>query len=434
MESTKLTAMKPFHPLRISLALFAAAAAAAICLLLRATAGPMALAAGLAGIAVWLAFRPAPLPEIVTIAPTTPPPSAIVAELIEAIDDPILIVSRQVVNHANRAAHKLLGHHIIGEDVRLAIRHPAAAERLAGRTTTATVPEGPIELVGIGERERRWELTAHPIGALGQIIRLSDRTGAYATERMRVDFVANASHELRTPLSTLIGFIETLEDNNAAEDAPTRSRFLKIMAQEAKRMQRLVDDLMSLSRIEADKYSLPDIPLRLEPLIQEVRDSLRTGIVADRDRIVVEAEPETPAVAGDRVQLSQLLHNLIGNAVKYGRAGAPVRVSLAPAPGAMVRLSVTDEGEGIAPEHIPRLTERFYRVDPGRSRGLGGTGLGLSIVKHIVERHRGRLDIESVVGRGTTVSVLLPAARIQPPPRVSSKRNTTVTQGVRQAL
>jgi two-component system phosphate regulon sensor histidine kinase PhoR len=223
---------------------------------------------------------------------------------------------------------------------------------------------------------------------------------------MRVDFVANASHELRTPLATLLGFIETLED--AGDDPAVRARFLKIMFGEAKRMQQLVDDLMSLSRIEAEKYSLPQAALPLGPLVDDVTSAVRSGMREGADRIIIAME-DTPPVFGDRAQLSQLLHNLIGNAIKYGREGAPVQISVKRA-GRMVRLTVADEGDGIAPEHLPRLTERFYRVDPGRSRALGGTGLGLAIVKHIVERHRGRLDIDSVVGTGTTVSVLLPAA------------------------
>jgi two-component system phosphate regulon sensor histidine kinase PhoR len=241
-------------------------------------------------------------------------------------------------------------------------------------------------------------------------VRLRDRTGAYVTERMRVDFVANASHELRTPLATLLGFIETLQDQNAAEDAATRSRFLRIMFDEAKRMQRLVDDLISLSRIEAEKFRAPQTALDLALLVDEVSAAIESGRPDDDRPLLIDADHGVSPVAGDRIQLSQLLHNLIGNALKYGRAGTPVRITLGNAPGGMMRLSVADEGDGIPPEHLPRLTERFYRVDPGRSRAMGGTGLGLAIVKHIVERHRGRLDIESEVGRGTTVSVLLPIA------------------------
>jgi two-component system phosphate regulon sensor histidine kinase PhoR len=225
---------------------------------------------------------------------------------------------------------------------------------------------------------------------------------------MRVDFVANASHELRTPLASLIGFIETLEDADRPEDAPVRARFLGIMAGEARRMQRLVDDLISLSRIEGDRHRVPGEAVALEAVAREVAEMAGDST---RGRIVIKAEGEVPAIAGDRVQISQLVSNLIGNALKYGDPARPVRVTLSRHRGVMVRLVVADEGEGIDARHLPRLTERFYRADPSRSRAGGGTGLGLAIVKHIVERHRGRLDIASTRGVGTRVTVLLPVAR-----------------------
>jgi two-component system phosphate regulon sensor histidine kinase PhoR len=171
----------------------------------------------------------------------------------------------------------------------------------------------------------------------------------------------------------------------------------------------LVEDLISLSRIEAEKYRLPDRAVDVGALIGEVRSELLDAQDQRSADIVADLDLGVPPVAGDRAQLSQVLHNLIGNAMKYGRAGTPVTVRLWRDPAGMVRISVSDEGEGIAPEHIPRLTERFYRVDPGRSRAAGGTGLGLAIVKHIIERHRGRFDVASTVGKGTTVTILLPA-------------------------
>jgi two-component system phosphate regulon sensor histidine kinase PhoR len=238
---------------------------------------------------------------------------------------------------------------------------------------------------------------------------LVDQTGNYAAERMRVDFVANASHELRTPLASILGYIETLGDEKAGADTAVRARFLKIMFDEARRMQRLVEDLISLSRIEAEKYRLPERAVDLAALIGEVRSELFDAQDARSNDIVATLDQTVPPVIGDRAQLSQMLHNLIGNAMKYGRPNTPVTVKLWRDPVGMVRISVTDEGEGIAPEHVPRLTERFYRVDPGRSRAAGGTGLGLAIVKHIVERHRGRLDVASIVGTGTTITVMLPA-------------------------
>jgi two-component system phosphate regulon sensor histidine kinase PhoR len=298
----------------------------------------------------------------------------------------------------------LLGEHILGEDVRVAIRHPAAADRLLNPEDASGAP---IQLVGLGARDQHWEMRVRSLPGGHRIVHLGDRTESHAADRIRVDFVANASHELRTPLASILGFIETLED--AADDPETRNRFLRVMDNEARRMQRLIDDLMSLSRIEAEKYRAPDDSVDLPKLIDEVQAEL-AALSPDRAAdIVIDADP-VARVRGDRIQLSQLLHNVIGNAMKYGRAGTPVSVSLRDAGASMVRLSVRDESEGIAPEHLPRLTERFYRVDSSRSRAAGGTGLGLAIVKHIVERHRGRLDIASTVGAGTTLTILLPTA------------------------
>ncbi len=395
---------------RSPIALIAAGAVSALAAGIGAPAFVAAMLGGIAGVLAVVAAEPVrsePSPPAQPPPAPDPAPEVGAGELIEALADPVLLIAGQTVVRANAAARALLGAHIVGGDVRLAIRHPAAAERLTGAGMIEAREAAPIELVGIGTRERRWEMVVHPLGAGWRMVRLGDRTGAYAIERMRVDFVANASHELRTPLATLLGYIETLED--AGEDAATRSRFLKIMFGEAKRMQRLIEDLMSLSRIEADKYSAPQSAVALPPLVEEVRGALRTNLVAEAGRIVVSPADALPAVQGDRAQLSQLLHNLIGNAAKYGRAGTPIHVALDRTSDGMVRIVVEDEGDGIAPEHIPRLTERFYRVDASRSRSLGGTGLGLSIVKHIVERHRGRLDIDSALGRGTRVTVLLPA-------------------------
>ena len=348
---------------------------------------------------------PIELPRPVPAAAALAPPDT--QDVIEAIVEPVLIVAEGRVTHANAVALGLLGKHIVGEDVRVAIRHPGAAERLAGPSTGSL--QGPINLVGLGALDQHWEMHVSRAGGGQRIVQLVDRTGNYAAERMRVDFVANASHELRTPLASILGYIETLGDEKAGEDAQVRGRFLKILFDEARRMQRLVEDLISLSRIEAEKYRLPDRAVDVGALIGEVRSELLDAQDTRSADIVADLDLGVPPVAGDRAQLSQVLHNLIGNAMKYGRAGTPVTVRLWRDPAGMVRISVTDEGEGIAPEHIPRLTERFYRVDPGRSRAAGGTGLGLAIVKHIIERHRGRFDVTSTVGKGTTVTILLPA-------------------------
>ncbi|HEX8447841.1 MAG TPA: ATP-binding protein [Sphingomonas sp.] len=407
--------------MRILLSLIAGVAAGTLAWLLHSPVAVTAFCATLAVVALFLAAAPAPpTPRLLEVDDDRDQPDLGIDIVLDAIRDPLLVIEGQRVRNANRAARALLGDHIVGEDVRLAIRHPAAADRLAGRQPGDGAP---VELVGLGDHARRFALTVHPLRDGARLARLVDRTAIHAAERSRVDFVANASHELRTPLATLLGFIETLEDRNAAEDGPTRARFLKIMFGEAKRMQRLVDDLMSLSRIEADKYSLPETAVPLDRLLADVRRALVAGLELDDARIIVVGDGAPCDVAGDPAQLSQLLHNVIGNALKYGRSGTPVTVDLRCASPAMVRLAVSDQGDGIPPEHLPRITERFYRVDPGRSRALGGTGLGLAIVKHIVERHRGRLSIDSVVGTGTTVTMLLPRA----PETLSSNGHETVT-------
>jgi len=238
---------------------------------------------------------------------------------------------------------------------------------------------------------------------------LVDSSETRAAEQMRVDFVANASHELRTPLSTLIGYTETLRERAQEVDPETRERFLSVVHDEARRMQRVVEDLISLSRIEAEKFTAPTDAIALQPLIEHAIESARRMADERGSALVAEVGQDLPDIAADRTQILQLLDNLVTNALRYGETGTPVVIA-ANAEGPMVHLKVTDQGEGIAPEHVKRVTERFYRVDTSRSRSLGGTGLGLSIVKHIVERHRGRLNVESVVGKGTSVHVLLPVA------------------------
>lgn len=327
---------------------------------------------------------------------------------IDAVDDPLLVVTAGHVDCANGAALALLGNHIVDADVRLAIRHPAAAERLFGAGDDGE----PVNLIGLGSRDQSWEMRVRTMDEDRRLLHLVDRTGNRATERMRVDFVANASHELRTPLASLLGFIETLRDE-AGEDAAVRERFLKVMNDEARRMQRLINDLISLSRIEAEKYRAPAQAVDLGSLAVDVSRELAATNTTRGADLTIDADACDPVI-GDRAQLSQLLHNVVGNAMKYGRAGTPVAIRLRPQ-GHMIELAVRDHGEGVSSEHLPRLTERFYRVDSGRSRALGGTGLGLAIVKHIVERHRGRLDIASIPGDGTTVTILLPVATVIKP-------------------
>lgn len=337
------------------------------------------------------------------------------AGLLAAVEEPMLIVRDRRVILANESAKKVLGDHIEGVDIRLAIRHPAAAERLSrSEGGPSSDPFAKIQLTGLGERERRWEMATSSLPDGSRLVRLTDRSEHFASERMRGDFVANASHELRTPLATLLGFLETLQDEKAAADKKTRTRFIEIMFEEARRMHRLVDDLISLSRIEAERFTAPEEAVDLLPLIDEVRGSCHRLIEETQSKIEIEAGGIEPVVVGDDRQLAQLLQNLIVNALKYGRSGSPVIIRFEEAGADMLLMSVTDSGDGIKPEHLPRLTERFYRADASRSRAIGGTGLGLAIVKHIIERHRGRLDIQSVVGEGTSVRVYLPKADAPP--------------------
>ncbi len=389
----------------IAIGLIAIAALAVGLLVHDAQGGLIVLIGGTAAVLVAAGTGdPAPIPSSRPADKLARGP-ANVAEVLESIIEPVLIVEEGRVEHANQAARTLLGGHIVGEDVRLAIRHPAAAERL---TADRPPPRRAISLVGLGTLDQRWEMRVSQTTDKRRVVHLIDQTGSYAAERMRVDFVANASHELRTPLASILGFIETLSDDKAGDDREVRGRFLKVMFGEARRMQRLIEDLISLSRIEAEKYRPPSKPVDLAMLMQEVHAELADTPDQRGADIISDIDGNLPTVAGDRAQLSQVLHNLIGNAMKYGRPGTPILAKLWKDQTGMVRISVSDEGEGIAPEHIPRLTERFYRVDSGRSRALGGTGLGLAIVKHIIERHRGRLDISSTLGKGTTVSILLP--------------------------
>ena len=328
---------------------------------------------------------------------------------IDASTDAILIVDNARVSAANHFARSLLGNNIVGKNVQMAFRHAGAIERLSD--PEAQHSGHPIRLSGIGQQSQLWDMRIQSIAPGQKLVHLADRSGAQAAEKMRVDFVANASHELLTPLAAVKGFIETLDDPAAGDDPETRSRFLGIMAKETDRMQALVRDLMSLSRIESEKYDPPQHPVDFAQVVVDTIEHLRRNQKERGSDIQLDIAENMPAVMGDTGQLRQLASNIVTNAMKYGRATTPVLVSLAPSKsGAMLSFSVADHGDGISPEHLPRLTERFYRVDSGRSRLVGGTGLGLSLVKHIVDRHRGHLEIRSTVGTGTTVSVLLPVA------------------------
>jgi len=248
---------------------------------------------------------------------------------------------------------------------------------------------------------------------------LHDLTVVKRSEQLRADFIANASHELRTPLAAVTGFIETLR-GHAREDEAAREQFLDIMGVEAARMRRLIDDLLSLSRIEMNEHVKPEGRINVESAVRQAVAALKPLAAQDGITITVEAKPGLPPVAGDQDELVQMFQNLIHNAIKYGREKGKVQVTIGHSDDRQLFAAVHDDGEGIAPNAIPRLTERFYRVDVKRSREKGGTGLGLAIVKHIISRHQGRLSIESKPGEGSTFTVFLPTV----PPETAVKSAT----------
>ncbi len=329
-------------------------------------------------------------------------PFLLAAAILDAIEEPALIVRDQRTLAANRAARTLLGAAIVGRDLRFAIRHPLALDLiLSGR-------EAEIDVVGIGSADRPWHLRVRPLADGAALVRLTDRSAVEAAERMRTDFVANASHELRTPLATIIGYAETLTEEGPIDDA-LRTRFGETISSEARRMLRIVEDLMSLSRIEADRFNTPDDMVDVAEVARLAIEHAAPLLERRRCAIAPAIASDIPAVRGDFGQLLQLADNLIGNALRYGCTAQQCNVEVAVRrDGQRVSLVVRDHGDGIAADHIPRLTERFYRVDAARSRDSGGTGLGLAIVKHIVERHRGTLDIRSSPGKGTEVTVTIP--------------------------
>jgi two-component system phosphate regulon sensor histidine kinase PhoR len=322
--------------------------------------------------------------------------------LVDALEEPALIVEGLTVSFANVGAKAVLGSGIEGRDIRLAIRHPDALQHiLTGRA-------GEVDVTGIGEVGRPWRVVTRDLGHGASFVRMIDRASAVSAEKMRVDFVANASHELRTPLSTIMGYAETLVDD-AKLDSAVRDKFTRTIRDEAGRMLRIIEDLMSLSRIQADRFVEPAELIRVDDIIRTAIANASHQLPADKCEFRVQMPEALPAVRGDDGQILQVFDNLLSNAVRYGcdSSGGTVDVTGSATAGSVI-VTVTDHGPGIAREHLPRLTERFYRVDAARSRGSGGTGLGLAIVKHIVERHRGALQIESEVGVGTSVSVRLP--------------------------
>ncbi|MEO5586422.1 MAG: ATP-binding protein, partial [Novosphingobium sp.] len=285
----------------------------------------------------------------------------------------------------------------------IALRHPEAVRLL-------DLPDGgSVTIRGLTGGKSLWQLTRQRIDERHWVIELTDRTTESDIGRAHTDFVANASHELRTPLSAIIGYIETMVDEPDKVDKETAARFHETVLRQARRMQSLVSDLMSLSQLEAEKHDSPTEAVELGQMAARVVGEFTTTVGADRLDLHRPAAPV--AVTGDPKQLEQLLRNLVENALKYGDDSTAVRIDITPGDNGFARLMVSDQGSGIAPEHLPHLTRRFYRTDPSRSRAGGGTGLGLAIVKHIVERHRGKLDIASTLGSGTIVTIQLPQVR-----------------------
>ena len=325
--------------------------------------------------------------------------------LIENSSAPILLLEKGRIAVANRSARESLGQHIVGQDARVVFRQPAAI-KLLERTR-----EGSATVKGLVRRRDIWRVSAQKMSEDLTVIELVNMTAEADISRAHTDFVANASHELRTPLSSIIGYVETLKEDEGDLTAETRSRFLQTVLAEANRLQHLVSDLMSLSQIEAEKH---EAPAQVMPLRLHVERAARDAAGPDRlHRLLIEGSGDF-TIEGDPRQIEQLVRNLVDNGLKYGAESESVVVTLDEAPSGDARLTVRDFGDGIAPEHLPHLTHRFYRTDPGRSRASGGTGLGLAIVKHIVERHRGRLDITSALGEGTTVTVRIPVVKAEP--------------------
>ncbi|MFL5072115.1 MAG: ATP-binding protein [Xanthobacteraceae bacterium] len=401
--------------------------AAAIVLVSFAAAGVLSLAYAAVGLAIVAAAaliadiaRPR-LPSAVPMASRADAqmPTGAVDAMLAALPDPVVALDRDgIVVAFNARASALAPALRRGEPASFALRMPEVVEAI--RHTTST---GEPQRVEFSERipVDRWyqahvtalHLARDRTAARPDLVLMTvhDLTPLRRVEEMRADFVANASHELRTPLATLSGFIETLQ-GPARDDAPARERFLAIMKQQAFRMARLIDDLLSLSRIELNVHVRPETEVDLIAVVRQVTDAMQM-LARDRGVDIVVSAPSEPFIAlGDRDELVRVLENLVENALKYGAAGKRVEVGIGPGSGRAREgvISIRDFGPGIAPEHLPRLTERFYRVDVAQSRAEGGTGLGLAIVKHILARHQGRLAIESTFGQGATFTVHLPLA------------------------
>ncbi|MBN9241790.1 MAG: two-component sensor histidine kinase [Mesorhizobium sp.] len=333
--------------------------------------------------------------------------------LAAAVADPLILFDRTAsVVHANAAAFVAFGSMAPGLSLPLKFRAPEM-QALLDAVLSGSAGAGSIDYAEKLPMERAYRVSASAIGHGSPLYVLifKDQSETRRIDRMRADFIANASHELRTPLASIAGFIETLR-GPARDDAAAREQFLQIMQNQTGRMARLIDDLLSLSRLEMKPYLRPGSRVDLTATLKAVIDTL-TPLARDNG-LVIEREfaDEPKEVPGDRDELFQVFENLLENACKYGQSGGRVTVSIGAGhdgPEPTVDVTVRDFGPGIAEEHIPRVTERFYRIDPQTSRAQKGTGLGLSIVKHILTRHNGRLSIQSEPGKGAAFTVHLPA-------------------------
>jgi two-component system, OmpR family, phosphate regulon sensor histidine kinase PhoR len=330
--------------------------------------------------------------------------------LVAALSDAALVVNaRSTVIAANDLSIETMAASLEGAPIALFLRSPDVLAALAN--TLESAAHHVVKLIVHSAIQRVLDVYISPLGRDGDgplaLIILRDRTREEQIERMRTDFVANASHELRTPLTTLSGFIETMQ-GAASKDEKARSEFLKLMKTQAERMSGLIDDLLSLSRIELDEHVVPSSNVNLSVVIKQTQDLL-SPLVAETGVFLDVQVPDQLLVRGDSNQLAQVVHNLIENAIKYAGSGKSIAVS-GGIEGPTVFVAIKDNGPGIAAHHIPRLTERFYRVNVQDSRTRGGTGLGLAICKHIVLRHRGKLLIESEVGHGSTFTMQFPVS------------------------
>jgi two-component system phosphate regulon sensor histidine kinase PhoR len=355
--------------------------------------------------------------ELIEGAP--PEGAQLLDDIIASLPDAAVVLDRDArVVAFNAAARAIAPALARGAAASLALRTPEVVESI--RDAAATREPRSVEFSQRVPIDRWFRVHVRPFGTGpgGILLVFHDLTPLHRAEIMRADFIANASHELRTPLASLSGFVDTLL-GSARDDADARTRFLAIMKTQANRMARLIDDLLSLSRVELTEHMHPETPLDVVPVVRQVVDGLQTLALDRKVEIRIAPPAGSAMVAGDRDELVRVFENLIENALKYGANGKRLDIGFtdatAPDGAPEILIAVRDYGPGIASEHIPRLTERFYRVDVTQSRAEGGTGLGLALVKHILNRHRGRLSIESEGGSGATFTVRLPLIHSHPP-------------------